>query len=103
MGRLFRLEHRGASETDRMKWCGIVQCVRENWIFECISREQYDMPCQLSSGENLESENLELDFRNIEQVTQKYIKLSLTDETVSSLQENDYKYRLKHKSVHGFV
>ena len=47
-------KHRGASEIDRMIWCGVVRCVREKWNFDSICREQHDIPFQLSTGVNLE-------------------------------------------------
>ena len=56
------------------------------------------MPFQLSTGVNLES-----GFINIEKVTQKHIKILLAEEKLNSFQANDYKYRLKHESVHGFL
>ena len=40
---------------------------------------------------------------NIEKVTQKHIKMLLAEEKLNSLQANDYKYRLKYESVHGFL
>ena len=56
------------------------------------------MPFQLFTGVNLES-----GFINIEKVTQKHIKILLAEEKQNSLRTNDYKYRLKHESLHGFL
>ena len=81
-----------------MIWCGVVRSVREKWNFDSICREQHDMPFQLSTGVNLES-----GFINIENVTQKHIKILLAEEKLNSLQANNYKYRLKHESVHGLL
>ena len=91
-------KHRGASETDRMIWCGVVRCVREKWIFDSICREQHDMLFQLPTGMNLESF-----FINIEKVIQKHIKMLLAEQKLNSLLANDYKYRIKHESVHGLL
>ena len=91
-------KHRGASEIDRMIWCGVVPCVREKWNFDSVCREQHDIPFQLSTGVNLES-----GFINIEKVTQKHIKILLAEEKLNSLRANDYKYRLKYESVHGLL
>ena len=65
--------------------------------FDSICRKQHDMPFQLSTGVNLES-----GFINIEKVTKKHIKILLAEEKLNSLRANEYKYRLKHESVHGF-
>ena len=80
------------------KWCGVVRCVREKWNFDSICREQHGMPFQLSTGVNLES-----GFINIEKVNQKHIKILLAEKKLNSLRSNDYKYRIKHESVHGFL
>ena len=56
------------------------------------------MPFQLSTGVNLES-----GFINMEKVTQKHIKILLAKEKLNLLRANDYKYRLKHESVHGLL
>ena len=67
-------------------------------IFDSICREQHDMPFQLSTSVNLES-----GFINIEKVTQKHIKMLLGEEKLNSLGAHDYKCRLKHELVHGFL
>ena len=56
------------------------------------------MPVQLSTGVNLES-----GFINIAKVTQKHIKILLEKEELNSHRANDYKYRIKHESVHGVL
>ena len=56
------------------------------------------MPFQLSTDVNLES-----GFINIEKVTQKHIKILLAEEKLNSLRANDYKYKIKHESVYGFL
>ena len=91
-------KHRGASEIDRMIWYGVVRCVREKWNFDSSYKEQQDMSFQLSTGVNLES-----GFISIEKLTQKHTKILLAEKQLNSLRANNYEYRLKHESVHGFL
>ena len=39
-------------------------------------------------------------FVNIEKVTQKQVKLVLTEKKLCSLKETSYKYKMKYESIH---
>ena len=40
-------------------------------------------------------------FVNTEKATQKQVKLVLAEKKLRSLKETDYKYKMKHESIHG--
>ena len=89
---------RGPQEADRMIWCGIVKCVTKKWNIQQICYDQSIQPLEFSCGLHINSS-----FVNIEKVTQKQVKLVLSEKKLQSLKESDYKYKMKHESIQGTI
>ena len=65
---------RGAREVDRMIWCGIVKCITKKWNIQQICNDQSIQPLEFLRGLHINSS-----FVNIEKVTQKQVKLVLSE------------------------
>ena len=89
---------RGAREADRMIWCGIVKCITKKWNIQQICNDQSIQPLAFSCGLHINSS-----FINIEKVTQKQVKLVLSEKKPRAPKESDHKYKMKHESIQGLI
>ena len=81
-----------------MIWCGIVKCITKEWNIQQICNDQSFQPLEFSCGLHINSS-----FVNIENVTQKQVKLVLSEKKLQPLKESDYKYKMKQESIHGTI
>ncbi len=90
--------HRGASELDRMIWYGIISCISKVWKIEDITNSvsipPFTIPCGMYVNES---------FITIDEVKQRHIKVILANQKLCSLKANEYRFRIKHELIHGFI
>ena len=86
---------RGANEADRLAWYGIVNCIYKKWNIHNVCDNPSTEPIILSCGLNVKTA-----FVNVENMTQKHVKMVLSERKRLSL---DYKYKIKHQLIQGFI
>ena len=89
---------RGANEADRLAWYGIVNCIYKKWNIHNVCDNPSTEPIILSCGLNVKTA-----FVNVENMTQKHVKMVLYERKRLSLEDSDYKYKIKHQLIQGFI
>ena len=89
---------RGANEADRLAWYGIVNCIYKKWNIHNVCDNPSTEPIVLSCGLNVKTT-----FVNVENMTQKHVNMVLAERKRLSLEDSDYKYKIKHQLTQGFI
>ena len=89
---------RGANEADRLAWYGIVNCIYKKWNIHNVCDNPSPEPIILSCGLNVKTA-----FVNVENMTQKHVKMVLSERKRLFLEDSDYKYKIKHQLIQGFI
>ena len=89
---------RGANEADWLAWYGIVNCIYKKWNIHSTCDNPSTEPIILSCGLNVKTA-----FVNVENMTQKHVKMVLAERKRFSLKDIDCKYKIKHQLIQSFI
>ena len=73
---------RGANEADRLAWYGIVNCIYKKWNIHNVCDNPSTEPIILLCGLNVKTA-----FVNVENMTQKHVKMVLSERKRLSLED----------------
>jgi len=87
---------RGATEKNRLLWCGLIRCIRQNYQYshnDC-SGHVHTIKCGLQVKSN---------FIELSHMLQKHLKINIKERKLGRLGVYDFKYKIKYESIYGVL